>query len=110
MLTLIEDKSMMVGIGEARRRRPQPRLMQRKLFRRKMEEAATRMALANPEIRRQVEGLAVGQSIEFKFLNGGSGAARRMLVLKVTRGLQDEVQFELRRGGASGLAVDQSAA
>ena len=83
---------------EARRRRPQRRLRQRKLFRREMEDTATRMALANPEVRRQVEALAVGQSIEFKFHNGGFGAARRTLILKVTRGLRDEVEFELRRG------------
>jgi hypothetical protein len=88
----------MVGMGEARRRRPQRRLRQRKLFRREMEDTATRMALANPEVRQQVETLAIGHAIEFKFHNGRSGAARRPLILKVTRGLRDEVKLELRRG------------
>jgi hypothetical protein len=89
-------------MGEARRSRPQRRLRQRKLFRREMEDTATRMALGNLEIRQQVAALAIGQSIEFKLHNGGSGAARRSLVLKVTRGLGDEVKFELRRGEDSG--------
>jgi hypothetical protein len=53
------------------------------------------MALGTPEIRRQIEVLAVGQSIEFKIDNGRTGFARRTLVLKVT---QDELDFELRRG------------
>jgi hypothetical protein len=95
MLTLIDDELdhkacvetarlwMTIGMGEARRRRPQPRLRQRKLFRREMEDTATRIALGNPEIRQQVEALAIGQSIEFKFHNGGSGAARRT---KISRG------------------------
>jgi hypothetical protein len=61
------------------------------------KDTATRMALGNPEIRRQVEALAVGQSIEFTIHNGLSGPARRTLVLKATRGLQDETHFELRR-------------
>jgi hypothetical protein len=60
------------------------------------------MALGNPEIRQQVEALAIGQSVEFKFHNGRSGAARRTPILKVTCGLRDEIKFELRRGGDPG--------
>jgi hypothetical protein len=36
-----------------------------------MEDTATRMALANSEVRQQAEALAVGHSIDFKFHNGG---------------------------------------
>jgi hypothetical protein len=39
----------------------------------------------------------------------GRDSGKEFAVCAGTRGLQDEVQFELRRGGASGLAVDQSA-
>ena len=70
------------------RRRPQRRLRQQRLFRREAEDVVTRMALANPEIRGEVEALAAGQSIEFKFDNTRTGFARRTLVLKVTRGSQ----------------------
>ena len=42
--------------------------------------------------------VGVGQSIEFKIDNGRTGFARRTLVLKVTQGSQDEVDFGLRRG------------
>jgi hypothetical protein len=42
--------------------------------------------------------VGVGQSIEFKIDNGRTGFARGTLVLKVTQGSQDEVDFELRRG------------
>jgi hypothetical protein len=85
-------------MGEARQRPSYARKRQRKLTRREMEDTATRMALGNPEIRRQVEALAAGQSIEFTIHNGLVGPARRTLVLKVTRSSQDEVHFELRRG------------
>ena len=80
-------------MGEAGR--PQRRLRQRTRFRREAEDTVTRMALGNPEIRRQVEALARGQTVEFTFHNGATGPARRTLVL--TRNLQDEVQFALRR-------------
>jgi hypothetical protein len=36
-----------------------------------MEGATTGTALGTPEIRDQIEALRVGQSIEFKFDNGG---------------------------------------
>ena len=55
------------------------------------------MALGNPEVRRQVAALPAGQSVEFTFHGGAPGHARRTLVLKVTRGLQDDVHFKLRR-------------
>jgi len=65
-----------------------------------------RWAFVGPRSRLRIHGcrlgrcrpLAVGQSIEFRFHNGGSGPARRTLALKVTRGLRDDIQFELRRG------------
>jgi hypothetical protein len=79
-------------------RRRSPRLLrQEKFARSEMEDAVTGMALGEPEIRRQIEALAVGQSIEFKIHNGLEGAGRRALVLKVTRRLF-EVDFEVRRG------------
>jgi hypothetical protein len=84
---------MMVGMGEARRRRPQRRLRQRKLFRREMEDTATRMALSTRKS---------GSRWKLSRLVSGSGAARRTLVLKVTRGLRDGVKFELQRRGDLG--------
>jgi|SRR5262245_9747405 len=99
-----------VGMGEVRHRRPQRRLRQKKLFWKAMEDTATRMALGNPEMRGQVEALAAGQSIEFKFHNGGFGPARRTLVLKITRGLQYDVHFELRRGDHPGLQPNSQSA
>jgi hypothetical protein len=55
------------------------------------------MALGTPEIRQQVEALAIGQSIEFKFNNGGSRVApsrsastfRPRCSLALTRGSND---------------------
>ena len=82
------------------RRRPQRRLRQHRLFRRKAEDAATRTALGTPEIRGQIETL---KSIELRFHNGAPGPARRTLVLKVMRGLEDEFRFELRQGDHGGV-------
>jgi hypothetical protein len=55
--------------------RPHRRLRQRTLFRREVEDTAIRMALGNPEIRRQVEALTAGQSIEFAHWRSKLGAA-----------------------------------
>jgi len=76
---------MMVGMGEARRRRPQRRLRQRKLFRREMEDTATKMALSNRR-------------------SGSRWKLSRLVspLLKVTRGLRDGVKFELQRRGDLG--------
>lgn len=51
------------GMGEARGR-PHRRLRQRALVRREAEGTVTKMALGNPQIRRQVEALAPGHSVE----------------------------------------------